>query len=231
MRDKDPNSTIQCIDENKTTMDTGELINYLINCYSRQLILDFFKRVTLDQTWYSSDKAATIADRDTKVKVLQEARSVKIDNIVIDDDLFKIWALLGKDPEMYLAFMKSVITYRGWDLDEKDLFRNPIDTMQTGWADCDDWAVVHYFWAHLHRFNPNLVIAVRPDSTGKVVGTVDTVNAHTFATYINPANGNLVVLDNQSFTELKPNETLEGYIASNYPGKDLAIAFNAPFTG
>lgn len=228
-RDPSPDSPIKCKGQDETVVDQKELIDYLIACKSRQRVVEFLNKMKLDQNAPNEPKPTSEAERSEKITKLQASRYVKADTITLDDDVFKIYALLGKDPELYTAFMKSVVTYRGWDMNPEDTFRHPISTLRSGWTDCDDWAVEHYFWAHLHDLSPNLVIALKPEDTAAQQGTVKTVNAHSFVTYHSPESGKTVVLDNQHWTELEAGETLEGYLEENFPDEDLTIEFNGPF--
>lgn len=230
-RDPDPDSPITCKGQNESVVDQKALIDYLIACKSRQRILEFFEQKKLNQNAPDEPKPVSETDRASEVKELQAVRSVKVDDITLEDDLFKIYALLGKDPELYTAFMKTIVTYRGWDINPEDTFRHPISTMQDGWTDCDDWAVEHYFWAHIHNYSPNLVIAVKPESSGTQQGSVKTLNAHAVVTYVDSDAGKTIVLDNQSWTELAPGETIEAYVQKTYPNEDLTIEFNGPYVG
>jgi len=228
-RDKDPNSTITCEGQDEPTMDKNQLIQYLTYCDSRQRILEFFAKKKLNQSPAGTTKPANHEERAAKSAELQAARSIKVDDITLDDDTFKIYALLGKDPELYTAYMKTILTYRGWDMDEGDTFRNPIDTMRSGWSDCDDWVVEHYLWAHLHHYSPSLVVAATPESSGQKIGNEITVNAHTLVHYDDPESGKTVVLDNQSWRTLQPGETIESYVKSEYPTQDLIVEFDGPY--
>jgi hypothetical protein len=228
-RDKDPNSTITCAGQDEPTMDKNQLIQYLIDCNSRQRILELFKKMELNQSGTGVAKPKTHEERDAKSAELQSKRSIKVDDIALDDDIYKIYALLGKDPELYTSFMKTIVTYRGWDMDEQDTFRHPIETMRSGWTDCDDWAVEHYLWAHLHHYSPNLVIAVKDESTGQKTGNEIKVNAHTFVTYNDPGISKTVVLDNQSWSTLEPGQTVESYVQANYPNEGLTVEFDGPY--
>jgi len=231
-RDPDPNSTIKCPHQEQAEMDQDEFIDYLAKCKSRQRIIEFLAARRLNQVEPNEPKPTTPEERAAKEKGLQAARAIKVDNMTMDN-LFTIYALLGKDPELYTGFSKAVMTYRGWDMGWDDIFRHPITTMQSGWVDCDDSAVQEYFWAHLHHFSnqpPNLVIAVMPEETAVEVDAQHKVlNAHAFVTYRNPENGNTVALDNHNWRELQPGETAQSYLAEEYPDKNLTIEFNGPY--
>lgn len=227
-RDKDPNSTVQCNGQDSPTMTADQLVHYLANCNSRQRILEFFMKHRLSQSAGNGPAPATVEERTARSAQLQAARSIKVDDINIDPQLFQIYALLGKDPELYSAFMDTVITYRGWDLSDQDTFRHPIDSLRSGWADCDDWAVEHYFWTHLHRSSANLVIAVRPVNTGKIEGNYDVLNAHTVIKDWQVVPSQTTILDNQSTRPLKQGETMQGYFDTEFPGWDLTVQFDAP---
>ena len=227
-RDPDPASPIQCVGQEKTELDPPELIEYLIACKSRQRILEFLEAKRLDQEAPDEAPPATEAERSARIQALQANRKIKVDTITMED-IFDIHALLGRDPELYSAFMKSILTYRGWDMKPEDTFRHPIHTMRSGWTDCDDWAVEHYYWAHLHNCSPNLVIAVRPEASAVADGGIKTVKAHTFVNYSDPKIQRSIVLDNSRWQALAPGQTVEAYVEEAFPEEELTVEFNGPY--
>ncbi|MBD3281730.1 hypothetical protein GF391_03200 [Candidatus Uhrbacteria bacterium] len=230
-RKADPSAKMYCAGQDADSVNTEELVVYLAHCGSRGRVLDFFEARKLPQSSAGHDTPAGATDRQEKEAEISDDRSIKIDGIVIDEDLFQIYALLGKDPELYLAFMNAVVTNRVWDLNDTDTFRHPITTLRSGWADCDDFTVEYYFWAHLHNLNPNLVIAVSSDEDVEIVNGVKTLDAHTFVTYTDPVTGKMNVLDNNNWVVLEADETAQTYLQGKWPDKDLLIRFNGPYTG
>ena len=229
-RDADPGSSVSCQEQKTADVNTDELIDYLIHCRSRQRVLEFFTTRQVSQD-HLAPAPISIGDRELGESQLKAQRSVRIDDIVINEKLFQIYALLGKDPELYTTFVASTLAYRGWDLNKDDTFRHPIASFRSGWADCDDFTVEHYFWAHLHDLSPNLVVAVDPEENVTAINGVKTVNAHSFVTYKDTNSGKMIVLDNYEWKILGKEQSVQDYLEQKWPDKDLTIQFNGPYTG
>ena len=129
-------------------------------------------------------------------------------------DLIEIFRLLPRNRDVYRSFINAVLGYHTRDKTQEDEYRHPIDTLRSGWADCDDYVVIHALWAHLHKYKPNLVQLEKSGSP-----------YHVLVWYADE-NGGVVIMDNGNVRALDPDETLESHLKKNYP--DMKVTFNEP---
>lgn len=120
--------------------------------------------------------------------------------------LREIFQLIS-DPQIMAGFMRFAIGYSKNDNGSDDEYRSPIDTLRSGWGDCDDYCVISYFWAYLHGFYPNLV----------GIHNTDEKMRHVFMTFVNNKK-ETVIMDNSGCIILPPGEPVESYIQSAWPG-------------
>jgi hypothetical protein len=228
-RCEDKACEIDCSGLGGDVMGASEVIKFLTECKSRQQIINHFAERELDQTWSEEQKPANAAEREEWAAVLQKKRHLKVDDINVEKDLATIFAMMGRDPEMYLAFMRAAVSYQMWDLAPEETFRHPLDSIRSGWVDCDDWAVLHYFWAYMHSLDPSLVIAAQPVEKGIEAGSSTIrVAAHSIVTYPGKAkNGSarLIILDNGQMKEWDPAVSLQEYFDENF-SEGLIVEFN-----
>jgi hypothetical protein len=66
-----------------------------------------------------------------------------------------IRSLPGNDPEDFYIMINRTVHYER-DTDPAQEFKHPLQTIQDGWADCDDYAVLSGYWAKRNGFNVQL---------------------------------------------------------------------------
>lgn len=133
------------------------------------------------------------------------------------EELIEIFKLLPADPEIYGQLISLVLRYHDYDKSDRDQFRDPVTTLRSGWADCDDFATINYFWAYLHGFNPNMCAIQNPrDGAG-----------HVFVWYRDD-NGKFVTMDN-SIIAIGQAENMEDYMKGNQSlGDKWEVVYDGP---
>jgi hypothetical protein len=94
-------------------------------------------------------------------------KSTKINLRDIKDvnQLMQIYYYFSGKPESMKDFVISAMAFEFFDKGMKDEYRHPLDSLKSGWGDCDDFVVLAGFWAKLngHKvkyvFLPNHVFA------------------------------------------------------------------------
>jgi hypothetical protein len=136
------------------------------------------------------------------------------------EDLIEIIRLMPRDAKIFCQFLNKVIEYALNDNGSKDEFRNPINTLSSGWSDCDDYVVLHYFWAYLQNYNPYVAdfVAKKSGERGHVL------------TWFEDEENRIVVLDASdpyegSYRLLDEGQTIEDYCAQRHQKMVLIDAY------
>lgn len=124
--------------------------------------------------------------------------------------LIDIFRKMPKDPNALAGLLKFGIHYEVNDKSKKDEFRHPLETLKSGWGDCDDYVMVNQLWSHLNGYSPNLVFILDKGGT----------DGHVFIWYTDE-NGRTVVLDNDKCETLENGKKVEDYIKRTYPKADI----------
>jgi hypothetical protein len=203
---------------NKTPFNINEtqsLIKFLQHCQATPLIKNFFANVEDDNKREAAIKGKYPPPKDSTFSL------TNIENI---DQLIEIFRLMPADPEEYGALIRRALRYQINDKSIEDEYRDPITTLRSGWADCDDFAVLHYFWGHLHNHNPNMT----------AIKNTRTQAAHVFVWYRDQEN-RLIIMDNGNCVVFDKDTTVESYLSdfsSDYidskPGDKWEILHNGP---
>ncbi len=65
---------------------------------------------------------------------------------------------LPKDsPEAYVAFYSNFVKYSKLDREKADEYRHPIDSLKSGWGDCDDFVMLNALWGKLNGYKGKVV--------------------------------------------------------------------------
>lgn len=134
--------------------------------------------------------------------------------------LVEIIRLMPRDAKIFCQFLGKIIGFALKDHGSKDQFRHPINTLSSGWGDCDDYVVLHYFWAYLQNYNPYIA-----DLDAKESGKL----GHVFTWFENEEN-RIVVLDASgpyegSYRLLSEGQTIEDYCAQRHQKMVLTDAY------
>lgn len=124
-------------------------------------------------------------------------------------ELRTIIGKLPKDPLTFTSFIKRSISPDFKDRSKQDEYRNPLETIKSGWADCDDFAMLNYFWAYLQNYKPEFVLL----NTGNN-------NGHVFI-YFQDEKEQLVFMDNTNVTILPPGSSIQDYVNKEWPGAKI----------
>lgn len=170
---------------------TASLEKFLTDCDSRGLCMNFF---TYQFT------------ADTKEKLNSEQKT-SMKDIKVMEQLMEIFRKMPADPEAITGLMRFAVHYERGDRSSSDEYRHPIETLQSGWADCDDYTAINHLWAYVHGLNPNIIRVEKND----------TDPGHVFVWYMND-DGHVVVLDNDQCLTLEKGDSVEEYIKANKPG-------------
>lgn len=127
----------------------------------------------------------------------------KIPDLRSDRQLKEIYSYFRDDPENFSRFVLSVV-WPGEDETEEDEYRHPIDTLSTGWGDCDDYAILAALWAKMHQYPYYYIVILEPK---KHVVTV-----------IKKENGETIIFDNGN---LHKEVTPEKYVKETYGAKNM----------
>ncbi|MBN2096621.1 hypothetical protein JW752_04490 [Candidatus Peregrinibacteria bacterium] len=146
----------------------------------------------------------------------------KYDDVRIDmsslesiKELREIFRLIGKNPMAFSAFMRLAKVRYKTDYNPRLAFRHPVTTFREGWGDCNDHAILAFYWAHLHGYQPYLAhVDTYKNKRRQKVG-------HVFVWFLDGAR-RTVVLDNGIASRLFENDTLYDYI------EDCKISEDSP---
>ena len=181
--------------------DSASFTRLLRDCNSSAVIGTFLKDV-LAQNMKLQEKLG----RETEVAEtcfgMTDIRDVK--------ELMEIFRLMPPDPEIHAAWVADSLRSHSYDKVAADEYRDPVTTLRSAWADCDDYAVINYFWAYLGSRSPHML------------GMTNTRSGeHHALVWYRDAQERPVVLDNAKSTVMKSGEKIEKYAADytgNYPG-------------
>ena len=110
---------------------------------------------------------------------------------------------------------------KGSELSE-ERYKHPLKTLREGEGDCDDYALLSYFWAHVHGHYPYLVRIEGPIyDEGESMTHAESVG-HVFVWY-RGYDDRVIVMDNTSYYKLDERETYEDYIKREYNKKDYPV--------
>jgi hypothetical protein len=195
--------------------DTQTFINFLRKAKGTPVIENFLKAVLWQNQNLTEQKGSQIEPSESFFNLI----SIRDIN-----QLQEIFRLLPSDPQIYGMMLCSALKYHKYDREVKDEFRNPVTTLQSGWADCDDFAVINYFWAYLHKFQPNMTV---------ITNTRDH-DHHVFVWY-RDAENRFTILDNNDVQVLDASYTVEKYLQDFYvnvmgspTGDTYEINYNGP---
>lgn len=141
-------------------------------------------------------------------------------NIKNISQLLEIFRLLPADPQILEWFLDSSLCYRQNDRTSADAYRDPVTTLSSTWADCDDYAVIQYFWAYLHGWQPHMTVIAIDENPVR----------HVLVWYRNEKN-ELVVLDNGKAEIMEAGSEIDAYLTKHWSGGKNAgytIEYNAP---
>ncbi len=196
--------------------ETETFTEFLRNTQSTPVVDSFLKNV--------KEQNELLQEEKNGVPPAPSESAFSLTNIEKIDQLIEIFRLLPADPKMYGLLLRSCLQYKLYDRTVKDEFRNPVTTLRSGWADCDDFAVINYFWAFLHRFNPNMTVI-----------TNNRNNSHHVFIWYRDDQDRFVVMDNNDTLELDSSYDVEKYLqdfSSNYQGAkkgdSYTINYNDP---
>lgn len=142
-----------------------------INFGDQQTIKNIDGRLHLD----SKDNSLEIFDASTLLKFLQENQNIEIYNLketlftnkLINGINLNLWIELTKELpkdsiKAYTQFYSNFVKYADLDKKDEDEFRDPIDALSSGWADCDDFVMINAIWAKLNGYSGRII---KVDST------------------------------------------------------------------
>lgn len=129
--------------------------------------------------------------------------------------LIDIFKNMPGTPYAISGFMKFACKYGANDKVNADEYRHPVETLKSGWGDCDDYVATNFLWAHLHGFEPRLVYI-----TGGKNGDAN----HVFIWYPNK-NGEIVVHDNHRTETLYKGIDIGNYLLRIWPTHKVAHNF------
>jgi hypothetical protein len=156
------------------------------------------------------DSMMFFLDRCKSRRLLYEAltKSGKIDfsRVMNLEQIIEFIRKLPKDPVLFSNVLGKIVEYqKDATVAGPDYYKHPFDTFKSGFADCDDYVVINFFWAYLHNYAPNVVRVYSDDS------------AHVLMFYVNERN-RVVVMDNTGTAILDTGKTIEDYLAYAWPG-------------
>jgi len=143
-------------------------------------------------------------------------RTPFFEDVDSNDTIGEILELLPKkDLDLWSRFLNLAVRYKSNRIEELE-YLDPKSTLQSGFGNCSDYAVINAFWSYLHGYAPDfLVINLPDDAQGNA-------QAHVFVWYENEEK-RIVVLDNDGSTVLKEGQTLKDYIRKNWPGGEKIL--------
>lgn len=104
--------------------------------------------------------------------ILAHANIRDVENV---EQLFEIMKRLPPNSLAFSDLMKANFSYAKNDDGMDDEYRHPIETIRSGWGDCDDYAVLNGTWAYMRGYNvfvvhqPDHVFIVYSDGEGNAV--------------------------------------------------------------
>lgn len=201
--------------DNYNIFETQSFTRLLKDCKSTPIIDTFLKNI-LGQNTQLEQELGRPAEVGESFFSMMNIKSI--------DELVEIFRLLPPDPVVYGLLISRALRYHTYDKDPQDEYRDPVTALKSGWADCDDFAVINYFWAHLHNLKPNMLVIRNSRS-----------DEHHVLVWYRDAKDRLVVMDNGDCLVLKPGEKIEEYLAdfgNDYvdtrPGDQWLIDYNGP---
>jgi hypothetical protein len=173
--------------------DAKSFLEFLQNCQCTELIKEI---LATENPFYdiSADQRSFFKD---------------IDSIETIREILEL--IPKKNLALWRRFLNLAVRYQKKDRTQEDEYRHPQDTLQSGWADCDDYAVINAFWSYLHGYEPSYIeINLPPDAEGNK-------RAHGFVWFSNE-EARIVVLDNDNCTILEKGKTVTDYLKETWPG-------------
>ena len=205
-------------DGNKGTFSAEEISSYeilqkiIINISNPESLIAFLKSCT--STHMAEMMMICYFDSHRFKDLFPEVNFIKGDFSNVNmDQLLEIFRLLPRDPHVFAGFMRFTIGYSKSDQSMDDEFRHPINTLRSGWGDCDDYTEISYFWAYLNRYKPYLV------------GIKNGDDRHVFIWY-QDEHGLVNIINNSSCVIMQKGQTLNDYLAQDYRGWELEFNDN-----
>lgn len=121
-------------------------------------------------------------------------KNISIRDIQSVEQLREIAKRLPPNSKAFRDLVKGSISYAKNDNGSSDEYRSPIDTLRSGWGDCDDYSVLNAFWAYMRGYKTR-VIKIHSDDD-------DARAPHVFVVYTDGKTGNAFVLDVDRVTPL-----------------------------
>lgn len=191
--------------------ETASLIDFLRQAKSTPVIEKFLKNV--------AEQNDRLQEEAGGVEPEPSAGFFSLGNIQSVEQLMDIFRLLPANPQNYALLLGCCLRYHAYDQATKDEYRDPVTTLRSTWADCDDFAVINYFWAYLHGNEPHMTVI----SAGGA-------DHHVLVWYRN-SQQELVVMDNNDVLVLDPHYDIRGYLdefSSAYAGRGYSIEYDGP---
>ena len=138
-----------------------------------------------------------------------KSTKLNLSDIQTTDQLAQIYYYFTDKPESLKDFILSVIEFEYNDKTTKDEYRSPIDSLKSGWGDCDDFVVLTGLWG---KMNGHKVQYIK-------------IPHHVF-TFIETQDGKKYIFDSESLVYFYEVESLESYMQERYPDTDYTMTIN-----
>jgi len=137
-------------------------------------------------------------------------RNINVNDIESVEQLREIAKRLPPNSNAFRDFVKGSISYAANDDGSSDEYRSPIDTLKSGWGDCDDYAVLNAFWAYMRGYTTRVI---------KIKSSADDKDAHVFVVYTDGKTGNAFAMDvDQVHPIASADENgINAYLATQWP--------------
>ncbi len=138
-----------------------------------------------------------------------KSTNINLSDIQTTDQLAQIYYYFTDKPESLKDFILSVIEFEYNDKTIKDEYRSPIDSLKSGWGDCDDFVVLTGLWGKMNGYKTQYI----------------KIPHHVF-TFIETQDGKKYIFDSESLVYSYEVDSLESYMQEHYPDTDYTMTIN-----
>jgi len=138
-----------------------------------------------------------------------KSTKLNLSDIQTTDQLAQIYYYFTDKPESLKDFILSVIEFEYNDKTTKDEYRSPIDSLKSGWGDCDDFVVLAGLWGKMNGYKTQYI----------------KIPQHVF-TFIETQEGKKYIFDSESLVYFYEIDSFESYMQEHYPDEDYTMTIN-----